>query len=154
MTYFLSEIVAVRRDIISVQFLYQSLGITDLRQGHNRFDLQLLEGSLEVPWCHALAKAWPRQFLALANLTQAFKFSPLTAAQIGYPFIEWRRSRAKSVNVGLILRQQREISHADKTSKGLGLITPQTAYSMGYKELWWVSEPYAEKRIEPNKVFI
>jgi len=155
MTYFLSEILAVRRDQICVQILYQSLDIDELRLGHSQFDEQLMSGELGVDWCRSLARCWPRRFSVFESVLHGFRFSPLSLEQLGYPTIEWRGRGGKSIPVGFLPTQGVEVVDrvGDSAQAAVDLLAPAEARRLGLSELWRVERPFRSELLALDRVF-
>lgn len=155
MTSFIREILAVRQDQICVHFLYQSLGITDLRVGHDQFDQQLIDGQLSVSWCRALAKCWPRRFTVLKQVTQPFRFTALDRESLGYPMLEWRVGGGQSSSVGFLSSRPHNITVESDLEMDLetNFLEPREARLIGLREIWYVERPYSASQLSIEEVF-
>lgn len=155
MTSFIREILAIRQDQICVHFLYQSLGITDLRAGHDQFDQQLIDGSLSVPWCRALAECWPRRFDVLKGVVQSFRFAALDHEALGYPMIEWRAGGGQSSSVGFLSSKPHNITVESDVKIGLkpNFLVPREAHRIGLREIWYVERPFSASQLSIEEVF-
>ena len=155
MTSFIREILAIRQDQICVHFLYQTLGIADLRVGHDQFDQQLIDGNLSVSWCRALAECWPRRFAVLKTVVQPFKFTALDHETLGYPMLEWRSGGGQSSSVGFLSAKPHNITVESDVRIGLkpNFLAPREAHRIGLREIWYVERPFSASQLSIEEVF-